>query len=487
MERVSRRKLLGMGFVAVAGSALAACSSGTTSTPTSSAAPAAAPTAAPTSASSSAAQPTQASAPAATQPSAAGAVSLRLMRFAGVGWEQDVMFANDFAKKNPSVKIVGEDTPYGQMNQKVLTTGAAGTIGDLFPGHTRWTAYWEYKAICHELDPLVKAYPDETNFTDFFPSVIKDARGPGADGKLFLFPTIVHPGGNAIVMINLDLVDKAGLKAPPANSDWTVQDMEALARGAGAPKDGIFGLEVSLNSPLYSTQVTRGWSSVVGPPASDDSWVLSPDGKKSQLDSAPVKTAFEWYAKLVKDGFSPTSQNQLPGSTGDLFTAGKEVMQSQIIGQPQYDHDIIGNKFKWTAVLWPKGPNGCRGTCLSYNTWSMSAKTANPDVAFHLLNELTGTACGTWAAIQGHAVPYARNSVWTNPDLWKAYPIDQQGAAEFQKGIDPFPMPANLRAQEYQDTFQQNIQPYLDGKQTWDQMFSKTQSAVQAILDEGKP
>ncbi len=472
-KKLSRRMLLVTGLGVTVSAVLAACSSG--GGPTGAAAPGATATTA-----GSKAAPAQ-------QAASAASVQLRLMRFAGVGWEQDVKFADQFQQKHPNVKVIGEDTPYGQMNQKVLTSGAAGTIGDLFPGHTRWVAFWEYKGICHELDPLVKAYPDETKFDDFFPSVIKDARGPGAEGKLYIFPTIVHPGGNAVVMLNLDLIEKAGMK-PPSSSDWTIQQLEELARGAGKPKDGIFGLEVTMSSPLYSTQVTRSWSSVVGPPASADSWVLSPDGKKSQLDSPPVKEAFEWYVKLVRDGFAPTSQNQLPsGSTGDLFTAGKEVAQAQIIGQPQADHDIIKDKFKWTAVLWPKGPQGSRGTCLSYNTWSMSAKTKYPDDAFHLLNELTSTECGFWAAYEGHAVPYARHSIWFDQRLWDKYPIDKDGAQVFQQGVDPFPMPANLRAQEYQDVFMQNTQKYLDGKETWEQMFSHTQKAVQDVLDQPRP
>jgi multiple sugar transport system substrate-binding protein len=477
-----------LGFGATAASVLAACSGGSQPAAT---APAAAPTTAPTTAAaapaSNAASATPTPAPQAAAAPVAGQIQLRLMRFAGVGWEQDVMFADKFAQANPNIKVIGEDTPYGQMNQKVTTTGASGTIGDLFPGHTRWIAFWEAKGICHELDPLVKTYPDETKFDDFFPSVIKDARGPGADGKLYLFPTIVHPGGNICVIINLDLVAAAGLK-PPASSDWTIQDLEALARGAGKPKDGIFGIESIFSSPLYSTQITRSWSSVPGPPASDDSWVLSPDGKKSQLDSPPVKTAFEWYYSLVKDGFAPTSQAQLPsGASGDLFTAGKEVMQSNTIGVPQGDHDLIGDKFKWAAVLWPKGPHGSRGTCLSYNTWSMSAKTANPDAAFHLMNALTSTETGFWAGYNGHAVPYCRHSIWFDQRLWDKYPVTKDGAQVFQAGVDPFPMPANLRAQEYQDSFGQETAKYLDAKETWDQMFPHTQKAIQDILDQPRP
>jgi len=46
-------------------------------------------------------------------------------------------------------------------------------------------------------------------------------------------------------------------------------------------------------------------------------------------------------------------------------------------------------------------------------------------------------------------------------------------------------MPWNLRAQEYQDAFGQQTQKYLDGKQTWDQMYPATQKAVQDIIDQG--
>lgn len=479
-HKLSRRHLLVLGLGVTSTALLAACGA---STPPATSAPAAQPTTPPAAAGG--ATPTTATA-AQAAPAAGAAVELRLMRFAGVGWEQDIKFADDFQKKNPNIKIKGEDTPYGQMNQKVTTGGAAGTNGDLFPGHTRWVAFWEAKGICHELDPLIKTYPDETKFDDFFPSVIKDARGPGADGKLYIFPTIVHPGGNAVVLLNLDLIEKAGLK-PPASSDWTIQQLEELVRGAGKPKDGIYGLQTDLSSPLYSTQVTRSWSSVPGPPASADSWVLSPDGKKSQLGSPPVKAAFEWYYQLIKDGFTPLSDVQSPGPGLDMFTAGKLVAQSQIIGQPQADHDIIKDKFKWTAVLWPKGPNGSRGTCLSYNLWAMSATTKNPDQAFHLMNALTSTETGFWAGYEGHAVPYARHSIWFDKRLWDKYPIDQDGAHLFEGGIDPFPMPANLRAQEYQDSFIQNTQKYLDGKETWSEMFAKTDKAAQDILNQPRP
>ncbi len=490
MDRFTRRRFVVLGASAVLASAvLAACGGGTPAQPTAAPAPSGGQSAQPTSAP--AAQPTQAStqgsAAPAQQASAGGQVDLRFMRFAGVGWEQDVKFVDEFMKKHPNVKVKGEDTPYAEMNQKVLTLGAAGTLADLFSGHTRWVAFWEWKKLCLELDPLVKAYPDETKFDDFFPSVIKDARGPGADGKLFFFPTIVHPGGNAIVMLNLDLIDKAGMTAKvPKSSDWTIKDLEELVRGAGKPKDGIWGAQFTYSSPLYSTQITRSWSTA-GDHASDDSWVLSPDGKKNQLGSAPVKEAFEWYRKMIGDGLVPTADAAPPGPGLNYFTAGKLVAYSYIISGPQAFKDIIKDKFKYTSVLWPKGDAGYRGSCLSYNLHCINGKTKHPDDAFHLLNELTSTEAGFWAGYDGHAVPYARHSIWFDKRLWERFPIDEDGAHWFEQGIDPFPMPWNLRAQEYQDVFMQNTQKYLDGKETWDQMYPRTQKACQDVLDQPRP
>ena len=503
--KVTRRGFLAFGAgAALAGAALAACSGGastpstsssttpassTSSTPAASTSSSAAPTATAASSTSSA----QATTAPAQQSTSGQAVTIREAQFPGVGWEQDPRYTDVFMKAHPNVKVVTESTPYGQMYQQVLTQGATGTLPDIFPGHTRWVSYWEFKGLCLELMPLVKTYADETKFDDFFPSIIKDMTGnPGAGGKLFTFPTIVHPGGNAVVELNLDLMAKAGVpaltQAQMDNSDWTVDDLDKIVRAAGKPKDNIWGITATYSSPLYSTQATRSWSDTPGPSASPNSWVLSPDGKSDQLGSPNVKTSFEWYRKLIADGFVPTSANQLPsGSSGlDFFTAGQEVAKTNIIAV-QADGKAIGDKFKWTTLLWPKGPNGCRGSCLSYNTWSINSKTKYPDDTFHLLNTLTGTEAGFWAGYDGNAVPYCRHSIWFDQRLWQKYPIYKQGAAWFQLGIDPFPMPYNLRAQEYQDAFDQNTQKYLNGKDDWNQMFPTTHGAVQKILDEGRP
>ena len=482
-QSLSRRRLLGFGVGATLGTViLAACSSGTaTPTAASSASSAGSAAAKPTTASSTSSQ----AAPATQAPSAAAAVTLRLMDFAGVGWEQDPKFMKEFMAKNPSITVKEEPTIYAQMFQKCLTLGATGTLADLFAGHNKWMPYLDYKQVCLELDPLIKEHAD-INFSDIFPSVIADARGIGAAGKLYVLPTVLHPGGNAIVIFNNDLLDKAGVK-PPSSSDWSITDFEAIVRKTASPKDQIFGTNVILNSPLYADQVTRSWGADPTKP-DESSWLLSKDGKKQQLDMPEVKAGFEWYWKLIKDGLVPTSDIAPPNTPGgDFFIAGKLATTTNIVGQYVYYLKTIKDKFKFSAVLWPKGPHGYRGSCLSYNTYSIYSKTKNPEQSFGLLNELTGTAIGQWAAVVGESEPYARYTVWSDPNLWKVNPVTKDAGEWLKAGVDPFPQPDNLRFTQWLDAWTQNTSKYLDGKEDWNQMYAHTQKACQDILDQPKP
>jgi hypothetical protein len=191
---------------------------------------------------------------------------------------------------------------------------------------------------------------------------------------------------------------------------------------------------------------------------------------------------------LIKDGFVPISSDATPNTPGgDFFTAGKVVTQGAIVGQYQQDKSIINGKFEMQAFLWPLGPHGYRGSCLSYNTYAIYSKTKNPDEAFALLTQLTSSDTGLWASSQGGSEPYARKSVWSSPDLWKANPITQAAGEWLSSGVDPFPQPANLRFSEWLDAWTQNLSKYLDAKESWDQMYAHTQTACQNILNEPKP
>src|SRR5688572_1636709 len=50
--------------------------------------------------------------------SQSGEVTIRFMRFAGVGWEHDTMFVEQFMEENPNITVEGEDVIYAEMFNK---------------------------------------------------------------------------------------------------------------------------------------------------------------------------------------------------------------------------------------------------------------------------------------------------------------------------------------------------------------------------------
>lgn len=494
--RFSRRKVLTLGVgAALVGPLLAACGGGAAPTAAPAGGAATKAPAAPAGGAATTAPAAPAAKPTDTtiQPKAAGgaakpgATVVRFMKFAGAGWEQDQKFVDAFMQKNPNIEVKVEEIIYGEMYKKALALGATGTLADIYSGHNRWSPYLAYKGLGLELDPILKTSGAEIKFDDFFPSVIEDSRGLGADGKLYWLPTKVHPAGNAVVVFNMDLLDKAGVKLP-SGPDLTYQQYEEIVRKAADPKNGVFGTVIQMAAPLYAAQALRSWST--NPTKStDDSWLISRDGKKQQLDSPPVKAGYEWYRKLIADGLVPTSgeQQAMAGSGVDHFISGKMVSRAAEMTTPHTFIDKIKGRFKMEQRLWVKGPNGHRGSALSYNNHAIYSKTKVQAEAFKLLTDLTGPEIAFAVGYEGIGQPGARKTAWFNPKIWEKYPIMQEAAKWFESGVDPYPRPANLRAQEHQEIFSQEIQAYLDGKETWEQMFPHVQKRGQEIIDMPPP
>ncbi len=463
-DRISRRRLFGLGagaavsarFISASGFAPAAAASTTTVAQSNSLA------------------------------SQSGTVTLRFMRFAGLGWEHDTKFVDEFMEANPNIVVEPEDVIYAEMFNKCLAAGATDNLADVFSGHNIWAPYLAFKGLSLQLDDAVEA-GSFTDFDDWFPSVIEDARGIGTDGRLYWIPTVVHPGGNAIIIFNMDILNSKGV-TPPESKEWTVAEYEEIIRASADPDNNILGTDINVVHPLYTQQYARTWGTdpEIG---SEDAWLLSRDGKTHQLESPPVKEALEWYQGLVKDRLAPTSGEKaaLEGSGVDHFSAGLLASRAGTVGAVANLRQTVGDRFKMQAVLWPKGPHGHRGSCLSYNTQSVWSKSENPDEAIQLVDYITGPEPAFWVGYEGALHAMARRSAWFNPELWERFPVMEDAASWFDSGIDPFPQPSNLRFVEWQDAWKQETTAYFDGEEDWDQMVSHTQSACQAIIDLPRP
>ena len=422
-------------------------------------------------------------------------VELRMAKFPGEAWKTDQIWCEKFDDENDNISVTVEEVLYGEMSKKCLALGATGLLWDVFAGHNKWMPFLGYKGVTLAYDDLLDTYGIWVD--DFFPSAIADARSMGTDGKLMWFPTCVHPGGQAVIAFNDNLMADAGVSLPEGaeEGDWTIADLEEIVRGASKPHE-IFGIHLpSIAAPHYGTQVTRTWGSDpdVG---SEDAWLYSRDGKKLQMsdDFPRVKAGYEWCHNFAKDGISPNLAELKAVAGTSYFVAEKQVTNVGLVSLPMHMAVQVGDKFPISFAQWPKGPNGHRGSCLSYNTMAVYSKSKAPVDAFRLSAYLTAPEPSLFAGTEAPLHAYARRSAWFSPQLWEHANASPGGGKQmevaakwFDKGVDPFPQPWNLRFMEVLSKAPQETELYRQGEEPWDEMVSHALPAIQAILDKPRP
>src|SRR4029079_15268559 len=84
------------------------------------------------------------------------------------------------------VKVLIEETIYGEIETKTQTGFISGTLQDLLYGHHRWLFINFLKGIYMPIDDLLASDPP-SDFDDMYPSVMA---GNSLDGKNFSFPGV---------------------------------------------------------------------------------------------------------------------------------------------------------------------------------------------------------------------------------------------------------------------------------------------------------
>jgi ABC-type glycerol-3-phosphate transport system substrate-binding protein len=419
-------------------------------------------------------------------PAAAGA-SLRVMARAGFAGDAHREFAKRYTEQT-GVEVITEDINYNDLFTKTLALGAVNDLQDLIFGHSRWSPYVAYKGLLLDLDPLVEA--DGPDVLDvYFPSVIAEMRGPGTDGKLMYLPDFMDVSPTSTVYMNLDLLEKAGVE-PPTDASWTMADLAEMATKTSDPDNGVYGLSGLITDKESALQSwTRGWGQ--GEDGSEDSWVLSPDGKTIRLgDEWPVvKEALSWWWDLVDAGVIATSDvmASVEGGADALFSNGQIAFRIFDTSDTFNLTEMVGDRFKFASILKPLGPYGHRGSCIEAGRWSVNATTEHPQEAYELTKLYTGEECARWTFENLKRSPLSVVEVWNDPSLAEVNPMFAVAREWLLAGADPFPMPANLRGPELRDVIRNEMAAWNDGKETWEQMVAHAQPAIQEVLDLPMP
>lgn len=344
--------------------------------------------------------------------------------------------ADEFQKQNKNVTVEITVVPSKDYWTKIQTQLTAGSGPDVF-----WVngPNFQLYASNGQLAPLddtgIKSSDYPTSLVDLYTY----------QGKLYGAPKDFDTIG---VFYNKALFDKAGLKHPAAG--WTWDEFQADAQKLTDASAGVYGTAAAPYGQMtyYNTILQAGGQ------------IISKDGKKAGYDSPEAAKGVQLWADLVKSGASPSMQQIADTWPGDTFSSGKMGMfwdGSWAAGTYSKADALKGNL--GVAPL-PTGPDG-KGTSVVHGLANAaSAKSKNVEWAKKLAVFLSGKDAAEIQAKTGTVIP-AFNG--TQEEWVKALPdIDAQLFLDEVKTGAPLPISKNTSA--WVDIEQEEIKQIWSGQ-----------------------
>lgn len=400
---------------------------------TSACSPATTPTAAPPTAAPAATQPSaNTSAPAPTQPVPSGKITVQIW-----GGPPDIdslkaAFA-DFNKIYPQITIDVQvpNTACGVDFPTCKTLQATGSMPDVFvPG------IWTYNELVNSgLVENLTSYMqrDGVALTDYEP-VVAESMKALKDGQVYALPMGMNVQS---FYYNKGMFDKAGLAYPPANGNFTWDDVRAWSKKLTLDKSGN-----NAESPNFDSKHIKQWGFTpfigfsAGTPQTTEvimrafggSIMTLPDRTKCNLDSPETLKALQFIQDwMYKDHTMVTPADEQEQLGFLRWVAGQVAMQS-------LDHSQVplikanNPTLNYGITAEPKGPAG-NATLIQTHFWSMYSGSKKKDAAWLLIK---------WLGTEGQLTLHGDSTqMGLIPTYKKAYegPVFLQHAGE----------PANLK------------------------------------------
>jgi len=280
---------------------------------------------------------------------------------------------NAFKAANPGVNVKWE--PIAQDYSTVLKTNlAAGTEADVF-----------YIDVS-DIDSLMKtgkllALDDYmaktgTSKNDFVSTLINAF---SYNGKVYGIPKDFNTLG---LVYNKDLFKAAGIAEP--TNDWSWTDLSAAAKKLTT--GGVVGLSLPADAARFMP------------------FLWQAGGDLANINNAAGQAATDFYTGFeAKDSVSKLPSELGMGWPGEAFEKGRAAMVFEGGWLPA----DLNNNFKsvnYGVVQMPKGTAG-KSNLIFTVSYSVSAKTKNPNAAWALTNYLTGADNQAKVLKAGFALP----------------------------------------------------------------------------------
>jgi len=246
---------------------------------------------------------------------------------------------------------------------------------------------------------------------------------------------------------NMDMFEKAGLKAPTTLDEW-VADMDAFKKQGVTPL-ALGAVDTSGQHLLASLAYTKA----------DDTWIQNYQGLKAPLDGAPYLYAAQTLLDWVNKGYiSKDSTGMKDPDAALLFTSGKAPMYvSGTWNLGSFASTI--KDFKWGQFVIPTTKYSVGSTG---NLWVVPKGSKNPDLAADWISLTLSPKYQTELANDGGVAIAADPSTITNPVGKNAAAVFKQIADKNGLGFYPdWPVPGYYDVLNQKDTglFQGTLTP----------------------------
>ena len=380
-------------------------------------------------------------------------------------WQR--VMAKKFQAQHPEVDLTIDEVPYGEMHTKQLALLATGNLWDVSFSGIKWYPFSIVKGCFLALDDYIAA--KDPGMDDFIPTAIESSSW---DGKIYGLPYLVHPGNIALVATNTDMFGEKGVDPP--TDDTTLEEYVEMCSKAQDLDNQIYGTNYMPNN-FYDVAPLRSFGSDV----------IDKEGKKFLVGVDPKATeAAKWVTDLrVKHHVAPF-RDEAEGLSFEAGQMASRMLGTYWVGSLRLQ---VGDKFKFSLSLHPKGPAGFAGWQVFVETFSVYAKSKNPDLAYDLAVLETSEEAGIEAVEVNKVQPTGRKSIWNRPYVSEQDPIYVRAAEWMASVPGPFPMPYNVRFQECQDTWANNARDVFYGELPFEEGIETLRKRSQAVLDLDRP
>ena len=383
---VPRRAFLSAAAFTISATALAACSSGTVTTPLS------------TSTSSAAAS------------SQTAAVKSRTATISFSRWQvtplRIKMSVYDpiarFEKAHPGTKVEADIIPIPTYTTKLLTMIAGGVAPDVIslPGPFGILPLFAQKKAIADLSPLIARDAAVVHPSDFLPQALAVGQWQGKQYGL-----LISPLSTAVLVYNADALRRAGIAQTPAQmydaGKWTWDDVTTVAQQAT--------LRPSPSGPArqFGFAISFGVQQAISYVWEAGGHLLNTERTKALIDGTGAIAGFQYLFDLLhKFRVSPTSADLQSESMTNLMNSGRICLTFS------WAHTVGANlaqvKFNWDIVPLPVGKDG-EIVNNNYNNVGLSSTSKHREVAWEFIEYMTSGA--EYLAEQHQAIP-ARKSVY---------------------------------------------------------------------------